>query len=192
MLFSYEEQPDLISFSDENDDFFPIDDQTSNNYKEIEDNTINNLYPLKGNSDNEDKSKTWIFWPFWNEFGSVKDIMAAYEETYRYDTKKYLDINIQEVFWDISLEDRELSAGNHSVPWVPNEAGTTRHHKKTPKDPANIFKSFKHVFLVPNEYEKGVAKKETHFYEDMEDVFADWASIVLSDERPEKKRQLRG
>merc|ERR1719341_2025124 len=109
--------------------------------------------------------------------------MTAYEETHRFDVKKYLDINIQEVFWD--LEDKELEAGNHSVRWVPNEADTTRHRKKTPKDPANIFKSFKHVFSVPNEYKICVAKKETHLYEDMEYVFADWASIVLSDERSE-------
>jgi hypothetical protein len=50
----------------------------------------------------------------------------------------------------------------------------------------------KHIFSFPNEYKiEGVAKKETQVYEDMEDVYADWASITLS-ERSEKKRQLRG
>ena len=79
------------------------------------------------------------------------------------------------------------------MPWVPRESGTTRHHKKTPKDPANIFKNFKHVFSVPNEHKREVyANKEPEFYEDMEDVFADWASLTLSDDRSEKKRQKRG
>jgi hypothetical protein len=55
----YEEQPDLIRFSDENDDFFPSD-QKNNRCKEIEDTTIVDLYPFQENSENEDESTTWI------------------------------------------------------------------------------------------------------------------------------------
>ena len=66
MLFNYEEQADLICFSDENDDFFPSDDQTSNHCEEIEDKTMVNLYPFEENSENEDESTTWVYWPLWN------------------------------------------------------------------------------------------------------------------------------
>ena len=126
MLFNYEEQPDLICFSDENDDIFPSDYQKSNTFKEIQHKTMINLHSFQDHSENEDGKPVWIFWPSWNECVSIADMMEAYEETYK---KKYLDINIQEVFW----EDRKQSAGRHCVPWVPNESDTTRKHRKIQK-----------------------------------------------------------
>jgi hypothetical protein len=57
-------EPDLICFSDENDDFFPSDDQTGNQCKEKEDKIMINVNPFQGHSENEDESLAWIFWPF--------------------------------------------------------------------------------------------------------------------------------
>jgi len=199
MLFKYEDKIDLMSFSDENEDFFSCDDHATNssiNFEENENKTLVNMYP----SENEDEEIDWTSWPFWNEFGPIPDIIDAYDQHYKLSKnnqrKKNLDINIQEVFWDISLDDRRLSDASHCVPWIPNESSTIKQHKNTPKDPANIFRSFKHVFTVPNEYAgKKVSRKrveENHLFEDMEDVYADWALIALSDERSEKKRQIRG
>jgi hypothetical protein len=76
------------------------------------------------------------------------------------------------------------------------EPGKTKQIKKTQKDPANIFKAYKHVFTIPDGYTKVEATqkevKQTNLYEDMEDIYADWSLIALSDERAEKKRQIRG
>jgi len=183
MLFNFQEKADLISFSDENEDIIPRDHHA-------------NKMAIQ---EDEDENDDWTTWMYWNDFGTIPDIVDVYEEIYKFGNiysqrNKYLDIDIQDVFWDISLEDRRLSDASHIVPWTPNDSNTTK-HKKTPKDPANIFKSFKHIFTVTDQYqEKPVAKEpvENYLFEDMEDVYAEWALIALSDERSEKKRQIRG
>eukprot|EP00092_Neocalanus_flemingeri_P084798 GFUD01106575.1.p1 GENE.GFUD01106575.1~~GFUD01106575.1.p1 ORF type:complete len:750 (-),score=216.39 GFUD01106575.1:1605-3854(-) len=196
MLIKDDEKNDLMSFPDENEDFFSCDDHATNSYMNSGKNKN-----LKGLSENKNEKTDWTSWPFWNEFGPISDIIDAHEEKYKFginynQRQKYLDFNIQELFWDISLEDRRLSASSHSVSWNPTESSTIKQHKNTPKDPANIFKSFKHVFTIPSEYKgKNVSRQqveETHLFEDMEDVYGDWALLALCDERSEKKRQLRG
>jgi len=143
----------------------------------------------------------WTYWPLWNEFGTIVDILDAYEENYTLNKnnkikQKYPDVNIDDIFWDISLKKRIMSDVTYTVPWSPYDSIKTKETKNTPKDPVNIFKTFKHVFSVPRELSKKITEvkqvEDNHLFEDMEDVYADWASIALSDDRCEKKRQIRG
>merc|ERR550539_1894595 len=65
----------------------------------------------------------------------------------------------------------------------------------TPKDPVNIFKTFRHIFNVPREKKKKSGREvgaENYLFSDMEDIYADWISLTLSDQRTEKKRSKRG
>jgi len=123
----------------------------------------------------------WKHWPFWKEFGMIPENQRK---------PNYSAKNIQDIFWDISLEERRLSDVKYT------DCIKTKETKSKPKDPVNIFKTFKHVFIAPKELSEKIIEvklvEENHLFDDMEDVYADWASIVLSDERCEKKRQIRG
>jgi len=167
-LFLIEEKTDLISFSDES--MFGLNDET----------------------EQEDESKDWTNWTFWNDFGTVPDIIDAYEQILRLDITDHL--NIQDVFWEISMERRRLCHGNYRTPWSGDPSTKSKQSKNTPKDPANIFRSFKHVFSVPMEMpETNVSSKEfeeNHVFDNMEDVYEDWASVVLSDKRSENKKRI--
>merc|ERR1719228_2468373 len=142
--------------------------------------TFDSTNLLQDSSETEDESLDWLNWPFWNEFGPAFDIMKAYDDTYNVENKKYVDI--------------KLPKKGKVKNWISYKHGKSKPAKPTQKDPANIFKSCKHVFSIPNDYTKVAQKKvnQTNLYEDMEDIYADWSSIALSDERTEKKRQIRG
>jgi len=183
MLFSYEDQFDLISFSDEDESCNA--EPKVRNYKEIGLKKMVELTkPLQIVTGSEDESLDWINWPFWNQFGSSFDIMKAYDDTYNVENKRYVDM-------EMPRNDKKNKQFN---PWTSYKHGKSKPAKPTQKDPANIFKSCKHVFSIPNDYTKVAQKKvnQTNLYEDMEDIYADWSSIALSDERTEKKRQIRG
>lgn len=123
--------------------------------------------------------------------------------------------DIETIFWQISLENegsngrhRRLSEEIQNLPvWDSpdvfsdySELFESRvkyfNPYQKPKDPVNIFKSWRRIFDEPSE-EK--VKKTTKFenneaclLDDMEDVYAEWASVALCDDRTEKKRQARG
>ena len=103
LLFSCDEQSDLINFSDEAEDFFPGDGLGINTIKGVEAETSVNLAPSKENSNNN-----WIFWPFWNKFGPIADIMNTYEEAYKVD-------NIQNRIWDINLDNTKKTKRNQKI-----------------------------------------------------------------------------
>jgi len=165
----------------------------------------------------------WENWGIWNQFGSTREILKANEEILpaqlrkRKGRKGQTDVNIQTVFWDISLDDesrkhgeRRLSDVIHNLPsWhspdilldsLGHHAGPNKAPNKAQqhKDPANIFKSYRHIFKEPRSPEepskptKPVVYEENYLMDGMEDVYADWAPSVLADERTEKKRQNRG
>jgi len=179
LLFSYEDQLDLISFSDENESICD-DSERRNSKKKKVNKTFDSTNLLQDRSEIEDESLDWLNWPFWNEFGPAFDIMKAYDDTYNVENKKYVDI--------------KLPKKGKVKNWISTRPGKLKQVKQTQKDPANIFKSCKHVFTIPNDYTKVAHKKvqQTNLFEDMEDIYADWSLIALSDERTEKKRQLRG
>ena len=132
----------------------------------------------------EDETE-WNSWPFWGEFGTTDDIINAYEINFKRQ-EKIKQINIEEAFWEISLE-KEKTINSHST--------AVELPKLIPKDPVNIFKSAKHIFNIPKEArarKAGRGDVGKHLFEDMEDVYGDWAKLNLSDERAEKKRQTRG
>jgi len=179
LLFSYDDQFDLISFSDENESI--CDDSEKHNSKKKKVNKIiDSTNLLQDRSETEDESLDWLNWPFWNEFGPAFDIMKAYDDTYNVENKRYVDI--------------KMPKNGKVKNWISTRPRKLKQVKQTQKDPANIFKSCKHVFTIPNDYTKVAHKKvqQTNLYEDMEDIYADWSLIALSDERTEKKRQLRG
>merc|ERR1712013_694744 len=169
LLFSYEDQVDLISFSDENESICEDSEKCNSKIN----HSINMLQ-------SENESLDWLNWPFWNEFGPAFDIMKAYDDTYNVENKRYVDI--------------KMSKNSKVKNWTLTRPGKVKQAKQTQKDPANIFKSCKHVFTIPNDYTQVAHRKveDTILYEDMEDIYADWSLIALSDERTEKKRQLRG
>merc|ERR1719431_949040 len=172
-LFNFEDQSDLISFTDDDENFLLCDDLKVNKTKTV--NMSNNIF--QDLSENEDESINWITWPFWNDFGPTPDIMKAYEDTLDIQNTRHIDI---------------MPKDNT----IKTEPGKIKQIKKTQKDPANIFKAYKHVFTIPDGYTKVEINqkniKQTNLYEDMEDIYADWSLIALSDESTEKKRQLRG
>merc|ERR1711970_636915 len=169
-LFNFEDQSDLISFTDDDENFLLCDDLKVNKTKTV--NKSNNIF--QDLSEKEDESINWITWPFWNDFGPTPDIMKAYEDTLNIQNKRHIDIMPKD----------------NTIKTEPGKI------KKTQKDPANIFKAYKHVFTIPDGYTTVEATqkkvKQTNLYEDMEDIYADWSLIALSDERTEKKRQIRG
>jgi len=141
-------------------------------------------------SDDNDSDRTWTTWPFWNKIGSFQEIVEAYEICFadREPNLNIPSINIEEVFWEICLDDsNSVDDGKER-----NEAANI------PKDPVNIFKSIRHIFNVPKEVKKKNKKKskftidENHLYDDMEDIYGEWAAVALDDNRAEKKRQSRG
>jgi len=172
-LFNYEDQTDLISFTDCDENVLLCEQTKVNKTNTV--NKSNNIFQEL--SENEDESINWTNWPFWNDFGPTPDIMKAYEDTLNIQNKRNVDIMPRENT-------------------TKTEPGKIKQIKKTPKDPANIFKAYKHVFTIPDGYTKVETTqkkfKQTNLYEDMEDIYADWSLIALSDERTEKKRQIRG
>lgn len=114
------------------------------------------------------------------------------------------------VCWEISLENdgrrvklcdeyRNLSIGES--PDIFNDfseemEGKMRYYgtNQTPKDPINIFKSWRSVFDEPIEEpiknDKNEEEELAFVLDDMEEVYSDW--IALGDVRTEKKRQTRG
>ena len=134
----------------------------------------------------DDEKNNWTSWAFWKTFGSTSQIVEAYENCVEHETLEIPTINIEEVFWDICLD--ESQAPSDKEP----EAGA---NGDTPKDPLNIFKTFRHIFNVPKEKKKKVRRNvgdENHLFSDMEDIYADWICLTLSDQRTEKKRSKRG
>jgi len=160
LLFGYDEHSDLITFSDENEDFFPREDFSATNSKERKSKTLLKL-------ETEGESNSWVFWPFWNKFGLASEIMKAYEET------NNVDFNEQKRFWDLNFED--------SMPLTQNETVNTEEAKEISKN----------VFPVPNNHKREDIS-QTNVFEEIEDIYADWALVALCDDRTEKKRQLRG
>jgi len=140
----------------------------------------------------EDENNNWTSWAFWETFGPISQIVEAYESCVEHETRETREtgeiptINIEEVFWDICLDDSQAQAVEEP------EAGASVY---TPKDPVNIFKTFRHIFNVPREKKKKSGREvgaENYLFSDMEDIYADWISLTLSDQRTEKKRSKRG
>jgi hypothetical protein len=134
----------------------------------------------------EDENNNWTSWAFWETFGPISQIVEAYESCVEHEVVEIPTINIEEVFWDICLDDSQTQ------PEKEPEAGDNVY---TPKDPLNIFKTFRHIFNVPREKKKKGRRDvdvENYLFSDMEDIYADWISLALSDQRAEKKRSKRG
>jgi len=135
----------------------------------------------------DDENNNWTSWAFWETFGPTSQIVEAYESCVDPETSGEIPtINIEEVFWDICLDDSQAQGEQEP------EAGASVF---TPKDPINIFKTFRHIFNVPKEKKKGGVREvggENYLFSDMEDIYADWISLALSDQRTEKKRSKRG
>ena len=111
----------------------------------------------------DSEQESWTKWPFWRQIGPKKEIIEAYEICFPNSktTVKVPVINIEEVFWDICLDDNLPDPKN-----VPAQV---------PKDPYNIFKSIRHIFNLPKESQKKKNMKmksnENHLFDDMEDIF---------------------
>merc|ERR1719219_2340406 len=135
----------------------------------------------------EDENNNWTSWAFWETFGPTSQIVEAYESCVEHEAGEIPTINIEEVFWDICLDDSQTQSDQEP------EAGVRVH---TPKDPINIFKTFRHIFNVPKEKKKKKGGRdvgvENYLFSDMEDIYANWLSLTLSDQRTEKKRSKRG
>ena len=142
---------------------------------------------IEFSDDNEDNS--WLKWPFWSTIGSSKSIIEAYEVCFPHNKlpKEFQipNINIEEVFWDICLEDTQSE-----------ESLIRQDSVLIPKDPINIFKSIRHIFNVPTKPKRKrktkVVNEHNHLFDDMEDIYADWAPMALDDEKFERKKQARG
>merc|ERR1719510_1984941 len=134
----------------------------------------------------DDESNNWTSWAFWDTFGPTSQIVEAYEDCFENETVEIPTINIEEVFWDICLDDSQAQSEKEP------DAGANVY---TPKDPLNIFKTFRHIFNVPKEKKRKGRRDvgvENYLFSDMEDIYADWVSLALSDQRTEKKRSKRG
>jgi len=137
----------------------------------------------------DDDNNNWTEWVFWNKFGPISEIVHAYEKCVEQQTVEIPTINIEEVFWNICFDDT-TSDDNRSV-----QGFDPRDSVCTPKDPVNIFKSIRHIFYVPEDKKKKaeeVQRNENHLFDDMEDIYADWLSMAMCDQRTEKKRSKRG
>jgi hypothetical protein len=133
----------------------------------------------------------------------------------RFNRKKKQQQDIDKIFWQISLENdgsqgehRRLSEEIQNLPvWESPDVfndyselfdSTVKYYKpnQRPKDPVNIFKSWRNIFdepiVVNNKKNKPSEDSNAYLLDDMEDVYGDWASVTLSDGRSEKKRQARG
>jgi len=162
---------------------------------------------------------TWEEWSLWDQFGSSKEIIQAYEEVemaiHRPSRrgKKIPQVNIDEAFWNITMADsnaetQRLSEETENLPaWHSPDVYADAWDHDTPKpsvrrsgnqqpDPLNTFKAYRYIFYETDDNKPEAraaqeAKVET-IYDDMLDIYADWAPNVLSDDRMEKKRQRRG
>jgi hypothetical protein len=134
-----------------------------------------------------DENNNWTSWAFWETFGPTRQIVEAYESCVEGETAGEIPtINIEEVFWDICLDE-----SRSQVEPEPGAGASV----STPRDPVNIFKTFRHIFNVPKEKKKSGGREvgaENCLFSDMEDIYADWISLALSDQRTEKKRSERG
>jgi len=165
---------------------------------------------------------SWEQWSLWDQFGSCKEIMQAYEEVtavQQEDKKVRLrpplaHVNIDEAFWNITMSDtnaetRRLTKETENLPpwhspdvyadaWdqdTPKQSQTRRSGNQH-KDPLNTFKAYRYIFYENDHIQaKSTPAQETKvetIFDDMLDIYADWAPKMLSDERVEKKRQRRG
>jgi len=176
----------LLDFEDDIDraeDGFLWDD--ANIVHSLIDDDVESQDLMEFSDDNDDIS--WQKWPFWSIIGTSKSIIEAYEVCFPGNmlTKEnqITNINIDKVFWDICLEDT-----------FSDDCSTLTETVNMPKDPINIFKSIRHIFNVPKKKQKKkkVTKANNHLFDDMEDIYADWALMALDDEKVERKRQTRG
>merc|ERR1712227_650390 len=188
-VFAWEDQKHLnalLDFENENDrteDVFLWDDAKIAH--SLFDDDVESQDLIEFSDDNDDIS--WQKWPFWSIIGSSKSILEAYEVCFPNNSLpkeiQISNINIEKVFWDICLEDTSSEDFSPRAEQV-----------NIPKDPINIFKSIRHIFNVPTKKEKKnkVKRDHNHLFDDMEDIYSDWAPMALDDERFEKKRQTRG
>ena len=180
----------LLNFEDEeidrSENVFLWDDE--NIVHSLVDDDVEGQDLIEFSDDNDDIS--WQTWPFWSIIGSSKSIIEAYEVCFPNSplTKEnqITNINIDKVFWDICLDD---TMSEDCCSWTESA--------NIPKDPINIFKSIRHIFNVPRKKEKKRKNKvikvdDNHLFDDMEDIYSDWALMTLDDEKFERKRQTRG
>ena len=94
---------------------------------------------------------------------------------------------MDDAFWNITLSTPSQDSGLDEEP---------RRSKDQQKDPINTFKAFRHIFNEeienPREAKNRKQQRRKSREEDFLDIYADWASSVLDDERIEKKRSKRG
>ena len=94
---------------------------------------------------------------------------------------------MDDAFWNITLSTPSQDSGLDEEP---------RRSKDQQKDPINTFKAFRHIFNEeienPGETKNRKQQRRKSREEDFLDIYADWASSVLDDERIEKKRSKRG
>jgi len=127
-------------------------------------------------------------------------------------SKNELDLNIEEPFWNMLMKGinvgiTKISQETTSLPlWsrlsvcqdVQNNEAPKLCLKKTrhqPRDPANTFKDYRYIFKEADQVMFQTKTKRFHenkLFEDMLDIYSDWAPNVLADDRIEKKRQKRG
>ena len=94
---------------------------------------------------------------------------------------------MDDAFWNITLSTPSQDSGLDEEP---------RRSKDQQRDPINTFKAFRHIFNEeienPHETKNRKQQRRKSREEDFLDIYADWASSVLDDERIEKKRSKRG
>jgi len=148
-------------------------------------------------------------------FNDWNDNLKERQVVRRLYRKKKQQQDIDKIFWQISLENdgsqgehRRLSEEIQNLPvWESPDVfndysdlfdSTVKYYKpnQRPKDPVNIFKSWRNIFdepiVVSNKKNKPSEDSNAYLLDDMEDVYGDWASVTLSDVRTEKKRRTRG
>lgn len=151
---------------------------------------------------------TWEQWSLWDQFGSSREIIQAYEEAIppQPANNRLLQVNIDEAFWDITMaknngEVAQLQSASIYNPEVysdtiawDTEEFTKKKASNQQKDPINTFKAFRHIFNETSSFNSNKYNhtKEKPLYDDMLDIYSEWAPNVLADERMEKKRQRRG
>lgn len=160
---------------------------------------------------------TWEEWSLWDQFGTSRDILQAYDAVsptiHRPSRrmKKVPQVNIEEVFWDITMTSttatRCLSEVTENLPaWHAPDIYADAWDRDTPrpssrtsgnqhKDPLNTFKAFRYIFdegtKVTQQHTRKIKEKKP-LLDDMLDIYAEWAPNMLADERVEKKWQRRG
>merc|ERR1711972_443720 len=112
--------------------------------------------------------------------GSTGEIIQAFEEVAEGRGRR---------FWNITMSATSQDSGLDT----PRRQNSSNQQK----DPLNTFKAFRYIFdevenkpwLSKGKQERTKGKKKE---EDMLDIYADWASATLDDQRIEKKRSKRG